>query len=186
MKYRTLAVLFLVAGLAAAQSAIINGDFEQDLTVGWTYTCGGTGTHWAARDPGYHSDPDYEAQTYQYDNPGWARLGQTVDVRGIALELSFWAKFVETGGTSSCWPAACFSVVYYDFGMTQLGETRYVHSTYANWVPSPTLSLYRVGNPDWTCYTLDIAGELAANLPGVDPAEVSKIEVALYSYTYDG
>lgn len=183
---KTVLVLPMLLALGFGQELLQNGDFEQELTVGWTYTDSGYGTHWAARDPGYQPDPDYEAQTYQYDNPGWARLAQVVDVPGTVLQLSFWAKFEQTGGTSSCWPAACLCVTYYDAGMARLGETRYVYSTYANWVPSPTLSLVRVSMPDWTNYTLDIADELATNLPGVNPGDVARIEVALLSYCYSG
>ncbi|MEO0085039.1 MAG: hypothetical protein ABIK37_00220, partial [candidate division WOR-3 bacterium] len=105
---------------------------------------------------------------------------------GVMLELSFWAKFEEGGGSSTCWPAACFQVCYYDVSDVMLGETRYYYATYANWVPSPTLSLYRITNPDWAEYTLNIADEISANLPGVNPDDVARIEVALYSYTYSG
>jgi hypothetical protein len=186
MKKSVLILPLLLLTLGFSQELLVNGDFEQELTVGWTYTDSGTGTHWAARDPGYQPDPDNEAQTYQYDNPGWARLGQVVDAPGTVLDLTFWASFAESSGTSTCWPAACFSVCYYDAAMTLLGETRYYYSTYADWVPSGTLSLYRVTDPNWTEYTLNIAEELGNNLPGVDPGNVARVEVALLSYCYSG
>jgi hypothetical protein len=181
-------LLLLPALLAAAigQNLLTNGDFEQELTVGWTFTGDGYGTHSADRSTGYEPDPDYEAMTYQYDNPGWARLGQTVDVPGPLVELQFKASFAESGGVSTCWPAACFSVCYLDADSRVLGETRYYYSTYADWVSTPTLSLYRVTNPAWRLYTLDVVSEVSNNLPGVNAADIAKIEVALYSYTYDG
>jgi hypothetical protein len=180
-------LLGLAVGLSAGQELLTNGDFEQDLSVGWTFTDSGYGTHTYDRATDYQPDPDYEAHTYQYDNPGWARLGQTVECPPPCnLRLTFWAKFVQSGGSSSCWPAACFSVCYLDEYDNVLGETRYYYSTYANWTPSPTLSLYRVSDPDWTEYTLETMTELEENLTGVDPEELAKIEVALYSYTYSG
>ncbi len=183
-------LLFLLPALLAAtafgQNLLTNGDFEQELTVGWTFTGSGTGTHTADRATTYQADPDYEAMTYQWDNPGDARLGQTVMVPGPLVELEFSASFAESGGVTTCWPAACFSVCYYDAGSTLLGETRYYYSTYADWVPSPTLSLYRVTDPSWAQYNLNVVDELARNLPGVNPGEVAKIDVALYSYTYSG
>jgi hypothetical protein len=185
MKY-TILVLSSLLALGLGQNLLTNGDFEQELTVGWTYADSGVGTHEALRDTLFHPDPDYEAYTYQYDNPGWAVLSQTVDVPGINLLFSFWGKFEEAGGSSSCWPAACFRVCYRDGGGALLGETRYYYSTYADWVPSPTLSLYRVTNPDWTRYDLDVTSELAQNLPGVNPADVARVEVSLWSYTYSG
>ncbi len=186
MQLKLLLVLPAVLGLALAQNLLTNGDFEQDLSVGWTIVGEGSGTHTCDRNTAYQPDPDYEAMAYQYDNPGSARLSQRVAVPGIQLQLSFWASFYEAGGSSTCWPAACFQVCYYDLADALLGETRYYYSTYADWTPSPTLSLKRITNPVWAEYTLGIAEELAQNLPGVNPGQVAKVEVALYAYTYSG
>lgn len=179
-----LAALLFSVGLG--QQLLVNGDFELPLTTGWVHSDSGYGTHTSDRSVNYQPDPDYEAMSYQYDNPGWCRLGQTVDVPSPVLALSFWASFEQGGGTSTCWPAACFSVRYLDGSGTPLGETRYVYSTYADWVPSATFSIIRITNPAWSEYDLDIAQELADNLPGVNPGDVAKVEVALYSYTYSG
>lgn len=186
MNLKLLCMLWLAAALAVGQNLLVNGNFEQELTVGWTYADSGYGTHFADRQTYHHPDPDFEAQTYQYDNPGWARLAQSVDVPGVLVQLSFQASFAESGGTSTCWPAACFQVCYRDAGGNLLGETRYYYSTYANWTPSPTLSLYRITDPAWSQYTLNIADEVSTNLPGVDPGAVARVEVALLSYTYSG
>jgi hypothetical protein len=183
---KLLLIPLLVLAVSSGQNMLTNGDFEQELTVGWTYLDSGSGTHSASRDAGYHPDPDFEAQTYQYDNPGWARLSQTVEVPGTILELSFWASFEQAGGSSTCWPAACFSVRYLNNADAVLGETRYFYSTYANWVPTGVLSLYRITDPSWNEYTLNIAEELSQNLQGVNPDEVARVEVALFSYTYSG
>ncbi|MFO7675855.1 MAG: hypothetical protein R6X12_06030 [bacterium] len=178
--------VIIACGLSAGAELLVNGSFEQPLGTGWVHTEGGAGTHTSNRAVHYHPDPDYEAMAYQYDNPGWCRLGQTVDVASPALTLTFWASFEHSGGTSTCWPAACFSVSYQNRNGTELGETRYVYSTYATWQPTPTLSLVRVADPAWSEYRLDIAREIADNLPGVSPADIARIEVALYSYTFDG
>jgi len=185
---RKFIILLFVAFLSFAfsQELLVNGDFEQELAVGWTQMVNGSGTHYMNRDVSYQPDPDYEAYAYQWDNPGWARLSQTVDVPGPILELTFTACFAESGGTSSCWPAACFSVCYLDANDVVLGETRYYYSTYANWTPTSTLSLIRLYDPNWTTYNLNIAEELSTNLPGVNAGEVVKVEVALYAYTYSG
>ncbi len=182
----SLLVLALVVGLGLSQNLLVNGDFEQELSVGWTYTDSGSGTHQALRDTIYQPDPDYEAWVYQYDNPGWTRLSQMIEVLSPALRVSFSANFRESGGSSTCWPAACFQVCYYNSNNILLGETRYYYSTYANWTPTPTLNLYRITNPDWNDYELDIEREINDNLPGVNPDSVAKVEVALWSYTFSG
>jgi len=186
MRKLVLIPALLLASLAFGQEMLTNGDFEQDLTVGWTHLDSGSGTHEVARDAGYEPDPDYEAYIYQYDNPGSTILVQTVEVPWTLVKLSFRASFEEAGGSSSCWPAACVNVVYYNATDAILGETRYYYSTYANWTASPTLSLYRISDPAWASYELDIDQELATNLTGVDPGQVTKIGVALTAYTSGG
>uniref|UniRef100_A0A7V3PT94 DNRLRE domain-containing protein n=1 Tax=candidate division WOR-3 bacterium TaxID=2052148 RepID=A0A7V3PT94_UNCW3 len=185
LKYLLSLVLITVL-LGFSQELLLNGNFEQELSIGWTQTDSGSGTHQVQRGTEYQPDPDFEAWVYQYDNPGWTRLSQLVPVPGVALQLSFWAKLIGYGGTTTCWPAACVQVCYYDRDTNLLGETRYYHTTYADWQPSPTLSLYRVNDTTWLYHQLDIAAELTQNLPGVNPSEIAFIEVALWSYTYSG
>lgn len=186
MRRIVLLPFLLLAAVAFGQELLTNGDFEQDITVGWTRLDSGAGTHDVTRDVNYEPDPDYEVYVYQYDNPGSTVLVQTVDISRTLLELKFRARFEEGGGSSTCWPAACVSLLYYNSADGLLGETKYYYSTYANWTPSPTLSLHRVTNPDWTEHTLDIDEELATNLTGVDPVQVAKVGVALVSYTSGG
>jgi hypothetical protein len=177
-------LLALTLALGFSQNLLENGDFEQDLSVGWsrdTY-----GTTYIGRDVGYQPDPDYEAldSLYYY---GWSRLYQTVDVPGVTLILDFWAKFEIYGPSSSCWPVASVNLSYLDASNNVLGETRvYCHDQYCTWVPTSTLSLIEVTNPGWNQYTIDVAQELGANLPGVNPGEVSKVTVALSDTTAGG
>jgi hypothetical protein len=162
---------------------LTNGDFEQDLSVGWTQ--GGSGTQVVNRDTSYQPDPDYEAMAYQ-SGGGWVMLGQTVGVPGPDLLFTFWASFALYQG-GSCWPAACVTADYLDAGGTSLGQTRfYYHNASCTWTPSATLDLIDVTNPDWTQYSLDVRTEIATNLPGVDPDAVKQVQVALYVYTSGG
>jgi hypothetical protein len=186
MKKLVLLVPLLFATAVFGQELLVNGDFEQELTTGWTLIEEGSGTHEFNRDVGYHPDPDYEAYVYQYDNPGGSRLSQTVAVSAPMLTVSFWAEFEEGAGSSSCWPAACFVVAYLDAGGVKLGETRYYYGTYVNWVSDDTLHLIPVTNPDWTEYTLDVMLELTQNLPLINPADVAQVEVAAWSATTGG
>jgi hypothetical protein len=186
MRKLVLISVLLLAAFAFGQELLVNGDFEQDLAVGWTRIDSGTVTHEVARDVGYEPDPDYEAYVYTYDNPGSTILIQTVEVPSSLLELSFRAAFAESAGSSTCWPAACVSVFYYNATDALLGESKYYYSTYANWTSSPTLSLHQVTDPAWTQYSLNIEQELATNLTGVDPAQISKVGVAMVAYCSGG
>jgi hypothetical protein len=180
----TILLVSLLAVIGFGQNLLTNGDFEQDLSVGWsrdTY-----GVTYIGRDVGYQPDPDYEAfdSLWYY---GWSRLYQTVDVPGVTLVLEFWAKFDIYGASSSCWPVASVNLSYLDASNNVLGETRvYYHDQYCTWIPTGTLSLIEVTNPDWNQYTIDVAQELSANLPGVNPGDVSKVTVALSDTTAGG
>lgn len=187
MRLKLLLIIPAVLSLTLAQNLLTNGDFEQDLTAGWTQTKGGTGTQTMDRSVGYHPDPDCEAMAYQYSGSGWVKLAQTLDMPGPDALLTFWASFWRGASSSACWPVACVNASYLDAGGTLLGETRfYYHDAYCTWTRSSTLNLIDVTDPNWTQYSLDVRAEIATNLPGVNPDNVRKIQVALYVYTSGG
>jgi hypothetical protein len=181
---KTILLMTLLAVLGFSQNLLTNGDFEQDLSSGWTSETSGSVT--INRNAGYQPDPDFEAMESLY-SLGWGRLNQTVDVPGITLTLDFWAKFEIYGNSSTCWPVAAVTLSYLDAMNSKLGETRvYCHDQYCTWTNTPTLSLIEVTNPDWTHYTLDVAQEVSSNLPGVNPGDVSKVTVSLFDTTAGG
>ncbi len=181
---KTVLLVSLLLAVAFSQELLTNGNFEQDLSIGWsrdTY-----GMTYIARDTTYRPAPGYAALDSLYGY-GWSRLNQTVDVPGILLALQFWAKFEIAGTSSSCWPVAAVTLSYLDASDNLLGETRiYDHNQYCTWAPGPTLSLIEVTNPDWTEYNLDVAQEISANLPGVNPGDISKVRVSLSDTTAGG
>jgi hypothetical protein len=177
----------LVLSLGFGQELLTNGDFEQELSVGWVHDTGGYGYVTWNRGTGYQPDPDYEFMDSLYSGSGFSRLRQVVDAPGVVLELSFWAAFGIGGTSSTCWPVSGVNVEYYDASDVLLGQTRfYYHNEYCTWTPSGTLSLIEVTNPDWTQYSLNIAEELNQNLPGVNPGDVAKIGIALVDTTAGG
>ena len=186
----TMKVLFLVTtilGVTFGQNLLVNGDFEQDLSVGWVVDTSGYGYRTFSRDTAYQPDPDYEALDSLYSGSGTSKLGQIVDVPGPALHLSFSARFNIGAGSSSCWPVAYVEVGYLDSDGNRLGETRfYYHNSYCTWAPTDNLSLIEVADSLWNDYELDVADELSMHLPGVDPGDVCKIEVALVDTTSGG
>lgn len=187
MRPKVLSLALVVLGLVSAQNLLVNGGFEQPLSVGWAQTVGGVGTQTVERGTGHHPDPDYEAYLYQFDGGGWTKLGQMVDVPGSRLAFTFWGKFEYGAGSSTCWPVAAVTLEYCDAGGNLLGESRfYYHNAYCNWTNSGTLHLLDVASPDWQEYSLDIHDEIAANLPGVNPDDVRKVRVSMYGFTSGG
>jgi len=187
MILRVLLCLVLALGLAVAQNTVVNGDFEQELTVGWNQEQSGSGTVTFGRDVSYHPDPDYEAMGYLYAGPGWLALRQVVDVTTLSMDLSFWASFELGGGSSTCWPVASMLISFLDGTGAVLGETHfYYHNQYCTWTPSDTLHLVEVSNPGWQRYQVNLIEELTQNLPGVNQARVRKVGVALYAWTSGG
>lgn len=183
----SLVFLLVAAGPAPAENLLTNGEFEQALSVGWNQDVGGSGYKTIDRAIDFDPDPDFEARCSLYAGAGYARLSQVVDVPGTNLELDFRGSFAIGAGSSTCWPVASVCVTYRDAGGTYLGETRiYRHNEYCDWANSPTLHLIEVVNPDWQEYSLDVNDEITTNLPGVNPADVGKVEVSLYDYTSGG
>lgn len=187
MTIRLCLIVALSSGFLFGQNLLTNGDFEQDLSNGWTQTQGGGGYHTVMRGTAYHPDSDNEVYTQQYDGSGYTKLYQVVDVTTVDLELSFWAKYALGGGSSVCWPVSSVDVEYYNSGGMLLGDTRfYYHNAYCNWRQAGNRSLYDVADPDWMLYTLNIRQEIDDNLPSINPSEVARIGVALYDYTSGG
>ncbi len=183
MILRLLILLPLLFGFTAAQNLLVNGDFEQELSVGWTAGKDGNGTHTIERQTTPQPDPDYEAYLKQESGEGWVRLRQVVDVAGPYLELTFHAQF-GFECPSFCWPVASVCVEYYDAEDALLGETRfYHHDVQCDWTRTSTLDLIDIVDPTWNQYTLNIREEINNNLSGVNAEEIRKLGVALYNYT---
>ncbi len=180
------AVILLAAlvGLAAA-NLLANGDFEQPIGVGWDTTS----NNLAGADTFFWTDtlgqpsPGHAVSVRKY-LLSYASMSQTVDVPGVNFTLTFDGRLKIGGGSSTCWPVAAFAVRYLDSTGASLGNTMlYLHDQYCTWAASDTQSLIDVKTPgEWTPFSLNIASELSAHLPGIDPAKVQKLTIDLYAY----
>lgn len=180
------AVMLLVAVVVlASANLIVNGDFEQPTSVGWdtisNNLAGGDTFFWT--DTLGQPSPGH-AVAVRKCLLSYASMQQTVDIAGVNLTLSFDGRLRIGGGSSTCWPVASFVVRYLDSAGVSLGNTKlYLHDQYCTWAASDTQSLIDVETPgQWTPFSLDIAPELSAHLPGVDPAKVKKLTIDLYAY----
>jgi len=184
---RIVVLLPLLLAIASSQNLLVNGDFEQELSVGWTRDSGGYGFFTMDRQTNLEPDPDFEARCSLYSGSGYCRLSQSAAVPHHWMAVSFRAAFAIAGGSSTCWPVAYVAIGYLNSADELLGETRvYYHNSYCTWVPSATLSLIDVTNPDWTQYQVDVEEELRLHLPGVNPADVRQIRVSLADSTAGG
>ena len=181
---RAAALLLAVVGITTG-NLLINGDFEEPLNVGWEENVrSAAGSHRFERSdtlgqpvPG-HAAKVFKQLAYH------AALRQQVEVTDVNLTLTFDARMSLAGGSSTCWPTGVFVVNYLDADGAELGATMFLlRDQYNDWRESDTLKLYEVEEPGvWTRYELDIARELADNLPGVNSSAVRRLQVQLFSY----
>ncbi len=164
---------------------LTNGDFEQPLTTGWLQEHSGTVT--IDRAIGYDTDGNYEACANKDHvsgfEDGYARLYQVVDVSITNVTFSCDAKCegYESTNYSKNWAAGAIIISYLNASNSTLGETRiYSCSPDCPWVNSATVHLITASNANWNNYSFNINDELT-NLSGVDPLNVAKIKISLYS-----
>jgi len=180
-----LIILCIMVAFASAGNWIENGAFESDLGIGWQQqgSAGATFT----RATNYDPDPDYEVQVYKGAGSGYARLYQAMSFDCPVSDLNFfinakmWAY--DNNADTLCWAASAVIVSYLNSSGTKLGDTRIcMKTTPCPWVSTSTIHLINVSDSLWHNYSFNIATELG-NLPGVNPANVRRIEVALYDTT---
>jgi hypothetical protein len=151
----------------------VNGDFEQDLSTGWTVSnYGGV----VERITNGDSDPDYELHLSRDIFDDHAEAYQSSDISDLDEVISFKAKLV----SQDCWiygHGYAFVIIRYKNDLDAvLGETRYYQSpfTCSN---SPTSHCIKVNDTDWHTYSITISDELEIYLTGIDQADVDRIEI---------
>lgn len=178
-----LLAFLLVFNLVSDAQFITNGDFEQELNIGWTQISSGANVT-IDRNTNYDPDPDYEAYVYLGTGGGYAKLYQSVDIVTTNLDFSVNTKLYATA-TSTAWAGAAFVIGYLDDNSLLLGETRIAAlSLHCPWVNSPTLHIIEAPDTLWNYYSFNINDELT-NLTGINPADIKKIQVAMYDSSYD-
>ncbi len=179
-------ILVLIIGICGASNYITNGDFEQALTDGWLQSTSGTNTI-ITRGTNYHPDPDYEAYVRKYgygtSGTGYATLYQIVDIPTTQIEFSVDAKLYAWDNHASAWAGTAVIIGYLDASNTLLGETRIcARSAGCPWQNSANMHIILAPDSSWHNYNFNINDELS-NVPAVNPSQVQKIQVSLYSHT---
>ncbi|HEX7319139.1 MAG TPA: hypothetical protein VF399_02130 [bacterium] len=185
--HKYLLTVLAIAGIALAGDLMINGNFEQELSNGWTQSSIG---YYITIDRAttYEPDADYEVQVYKDVGSGSAVLYQAVDLQNMPLnqlEFSCKAKLYayDNNADTLCYAATAVIVQYLNQTGTTLGETRICQFTApCDWISTSTAHLLTVADSLWHNYSFNIATELA-NLPGVTPSNVKKLKIAMYDTT---
>jgi hypothetical protein len=182
--HRYLTLLLLVA-FGSASVLITNGDFEQDLSVGWSQIVSGSNTS-IERSTTFDPDPDYEAYAYKGTGDGYAKLTQMTYIPTTDLQFSASLKLYASSNSTTCWAAGALIIAYLDDTGDLLGETKIYAASYAcPWINGPTTSLIQVADSNWHDYSFNINSELS-NLPGINPTDIACIEVSLYGFADSG
>ncbi len=182
---KALITILLFVTVVSAQNLITNGDFEQALSVGWVQETLGYNTY-IDRATHYDPDPDYELRVEKLTGSGSARVKQIVDIPSIDnITFSVKAKVYayDNNADTLTFAAAAVIIGYRNSSGVLLGETRICQFTApCPWQNTPTCHLIIVNDSLWYTHQFSLANELQ-NLPGVNPANVRKIEVAFYDTT---
>jgi hypothetical protein len=178
-------VLAGLTGAAGATEYLVNGGFEQGMATGWTdtvYSLAGT-AQFECTDTLGQPVPGLAVRVRK-DLASFASLEQTVPVPDVNLTLSFDGRFRIAGGSSTCWPVAALVVRYLDASGIELGSTKFcLHNEFMTWGNSDTAHIIEVTLPElWGRYELNLARELADNLPGVTPAGIARVRLQIYAF----
>lgn len=165
---------------AGAEELVTNGDFELPLATGWDAESFGEGLT-IARDTQIHPDSDYEARIFKTGASGYGGLLQTMPLLDLDVEFSVSAR-LEATASSTAWTVAAVMVAFLDGQNDLLGETCISHRTReCPWLETSTFHIIDADPGIWQIYGFNLSNELV-NLPGVDPAEVRALRVALWTY----
>jgi len=169
-------VLILACGVSAQANLLTNGDFEQDLSVGWTVT--GTGLFGHAR---REFDVDRQSNVlhvYRKLTGSKATVTQTVQLDRPVTECVFSgdAKLRGSDNWIFGWGAAQILLAYLDGAGTHLGSTT-ILGRVPNFGPGDdTFHIIYAPNDDWNSYSIPFDTEFNEHL-SIDPTQVSSIKV---------
>ncbi len=180
-----LVVGLLVVTTVSGAELLTNGDFEQDISVGWTEQASG-GEYTIGRDIFHNADPDYEACVRKYLT-GYATLTQTVSVPNTNLFFSAEARFSNEceDNVYNYFAASAIRLEYQDSSGVTLGETRIFSGTeYCDWASTSSLHLIEVAGDEWLELSFLVEEEVR-NIPDVNPDDVAQVTISLYAYSTD-
>jgi hypothetical protein len=183
LAFCVLIALLVCSVLLFAGEYVVNGEFEEPLTTGWTQKTQGS-NYTITRGTGYDPDPDYEAYVYKGTPDGYAELYQIFGIFTTDMEFSANLKLYAYDTGASDWAGAALILTYLDGDEWPLGATYIaMQSSTPQWTNSNTKHVYSAPNANWNYYAFNIDNEFAY-LPGINKDDVEKIKVSLYSHVH--
>lgn len=168
-----------------SNKAIVNGDFEQDLSVDWIKNTSGLSySDNIDRAVNLDSDENYEL-VLEKVSAGHIKLFQTIDITTLNMQFSASANLraYEYNPSASYWAAAAVCLRYLGENNGLLGETRIARrSPHCPWQNSGTLHIINVTNESWQTHSFNLRDELL-NLSSVNLDAIKKIQVVLMDTT---
>ncbi|MGQ9535417.1 MAG: hypothetical protein ACUVTF_09365 [bacterium] len=155
MKLFLILVIFFAFG--SGGNWLTNGDFEQDLSMGWNAFHGGSSVY-IDRATTYETDPDYELRLEKGSGNGFANLSQVIDIT-IPSEFNFSIKAklyaYDNNADTLTYAGAAIRVIYRNVSGTFLGETKICQFTApCPWKNIPTCHLIIASDSLWHTYSL--------------------------------
>jgi hypothetical protein len=179
---RIITILCLCVITASASVLLINGDFEQILDTGWEEALNG---YYASTGRATYLDPDPDYEAWSTDSfGGYAKISQIADIPCTDLVFSVDAKFYayDNNEDTLCWAGAAIVLSYLDATSTVLGQTYMcAHTEPCPWDDVSNNHVIVAPDTNWNTYAFNISDELE-NVP-INPSDIKKIEVAVYSVT---
>jgi hypothetical protein len=168
--------LFVAAPLLASPlQCIVNGDFEEELEIGWQQHINCTSVV-VMRTLYQDDDPDYELWTLVDNGVGEVSIWQRFPIPNLDLEFTAEIK-VLASGSGQAWAVSGIGINYMDWNMDLLGRTLIGMLSYdCPWTESETFHIIEIFDSQWYSFEFNLNDELA-NLPGVDPQQIAYLEV---------
>lgn len=156
---------------------IINGDFEQELTIGWQKA--------NKNYVGYNSIKllGVNKNNYAYvkkDMCGYAKLFQTIKIDNLNQNLSVRLNLNAYANRQGYIATSAFIIGFLDEENNVLAETRIAYST-AGLSNTPTSYHHLVNPKEWKNHTINLKEEID-RFSKIDPNQIMKLKIALYAY----
>ena len=178
-------ILFILAVFGSASVLVVNGDFEQPLTTGWSETMSGIGVMVITRDVGYDPDPDFEVYAHKGDGTGYVELYQLAHIPTTDLEFSVNAKLYAYGTSAQCWAGSGICMFYLNATDSILGWSKICARTSAcPWTSSSTQQSIEAPDTMWHNYAFNLNDELDY-MPAINRFEISKVLVTVVAQCVD-
>jgi len=161
--------------LGSPLQCVVNGDFEEELTIGWQQQIDCSSVV-VMRTLYQDDDPDYELWTLVDNGIGEVSVWQRFPIPNLDLEITAAIK-VLASGDGGAWTVSGFGINYLDWNMDLLGKTFIgMMSNDCPWTESSTFHIIEITDFLWHQFSFNLNDELV-NLPDVAPQQIAYLEV---------